>query len=276
VFSYIARLIHRFREENFAQLAASLSFTTLLSIVPFVAVILTVASLFPLFGQLVGQLDNFLVANLLPGKAGGVVAKYTYQFSQKASRLTFAGIAVLAVTSVFLMFSIEKAFNHLWRVGKPRPFVQRFALYAAVMVVGPLVAGAILGTMSYAVSLSLGFFNEPVWLRQGIFKVLALIMLGGFFTFLYYAVPNARVRPGHALFGGVLAALGVAVMQRLFEIYLAKFPTYTLIYGAFATLPIFLVWLYLCWTVVLVGALVVANFSPGGHKAHATRAARKR
>ena len=264
MFAYLARLVRRFREESFAQLAASLSFTTLLSIVPFVAVVLTVASLFPLFGNLVDQLDNFLVANLLPGKSGGVVAKYTYQFSQKATRLTFAGIAVLAVTSLFLMFSIERAFNHLWRVSKPRPIVQRFALYGAVMVVGPLVAGAVLATMSYAVSLSLGFFNEPAWVRQAIFKTLALIMLGGFFTFLYYAVPNAKVRLLHAFVGGGLATAGVAVMQRLFELYLAKFPTYTLIYGAFATLPIFLVWMYLCWTVVLIGALVVANFNPSG------------
>lgn len=275
MFAYLARLIRRFREENFPQLAASLSFTTLLSLVPFVAIVLTVASLFPLFGSLVAQLDNFLVANLLPGKAGGMVAKYTYQFSQKATRLTFAGIGVLAVTSLFLMFSIEKAFNHLWRVHKPRPLVQRFALYSAVMVVGPLVAGALLAAMSYAISISLGFFDEPAWLRQGILKVLALLLMGGFFTFLYYAVPNAKVRPRHALIGGVLATLGVAGMQRLFELYLAKFPTYTLIYGAFATLPIFLVWLYLCWTVVLVGALIVANFNPGGGRGAAVRSGKR-
>lgn len=258
--SFIVRLYRRFREEHFTQLAASLSFTTLLSIVPLVAVLLAIASVLPFFGTLLGQIDNFLVANLLPGKAGGVVAKYTFQFSQKASRLTVAGLVILAVTSLMLMSSIEKAFNHLWRVAKPRAFIQRLGLYGVVMVVGPVVAGALLAVSSFAISKSLGFFNEPPWLRQTLLKGLALTMLCAFFTFLYYAVPNARVRLVHALTGGVLATLGVAGLQQLFEAYLLKFPTYTLVYGAFATLPIFLLWTYLCWVVVLVGALVVANF----------------
>lgn len=262
MFSFISRLLRRFREEKFTQLAASLSFTTLLSIVPLVAVLLAIASIFPFFGSLLGQIDNFLVSNLLPGKTGGVVAKYTYQFSQKASRLTVAGLVILAVTSLMLMSSIEKAFNHLWRVGKPRALVQRLALYGAVMVLGPLVAGALLAVSSFVISKSLGLFDEPLWLRQTLLKGLATFMLCAFFTFLYYAVPNARVQLRHALIGGALATAGVAGLQRLFEYYLLKFPAYTLIYGAFATLPIFLLWTYLCWAVVLVGALVVANFDP--------------
>lgn len=258
--AFLIRLYRRFREEKFTQLAASLSFTTLLSIVPLVAVLLAIASVLPFFGTLLGQIDNFLVANLLPGKAGGVVAKYTFQFSQKASRLTVAGLVMLAVTALMLMSSIEKAFNHLWQVVKPRAIWQRMGLYGVVMVVGPLVAGALLAVSSFVITKSLGFVDEPPWLRQTLLKTLAALLMCGFFTFLYYAVPNAPVRPRHALVGGVLATAGVVGLQHLFEAYLLNMPAYTLIYGAFATLPIFLLWTYLCWVVVLVGALVVANF----------------
>lgn len=260
LFSFFVRLYRRFREEKFTQLAASLSFTTLLSIVPLVAVLLAIASVLPFFGTLLGQIDNFLIANLLPGKTGGVVAKYTYQFSQKASRLTVAGLVMLAVTAVLLMSSIEKAFNHLWQVAKPRAIWQRLGLYGVVMIVGPVVAGALLAVSSFVISKSLGVFGESLWVRQTLLKALAAVMLCGFFTFLYYAVPNAVVRPRNALIGGLLATGGVAGLQYLFEAYLLNMPTYTLIYGAFATLPIFLLWTYLCWVVVLVGALVVANF----------------
>ncbi|HSG24219.1 MAG TPA: YihY family inner membrane protein, partial [Azonexus sp.] len=125
MFAYFSRLISRFRQENFGQLAGSLSFTTLLSLVPFVAVVITVASAFPIFGVVVGYVDSFLIENLMPGKTGSVIAKYAAGFSVKAKKLSWIGLALLGITSMMLMFSIEKAFNHLWRVSKPRPFHQR-------------------------------------------------------------------------------------------------------------------------------------------------------
>lgn len=264
MFAYFVRLWRRFGDEHFGQLAASLAFTTLLSLVPLVTVALIVASTFPPFGALVAHVDNFIVDNLLPGKTGGVVARYTLQFSEKARKLTFAGVAMLAATSLLLLASIERAFNHLWRVRKPRPLLQRARLYAVVLIIGPLAAGAVLATITYGVTLSLGLFDEPAWVRRMVFKGVAAVLLCTFFGFLYYAVPNAPVGRRHALFGGVVATAGVLMLQRLFEIYLAQFASYTAVYGAFSALPILLVWLYLCWAVVLVGALVVANFRPNG------------
>lgn len=260
MFAYLRRLINRFRQENFTQLSASLAFTTLLSLVPFVAVALTVASMFPVFKTLTGYLDNFLIENLMPGKTGNVIAKYTLTFSQKASSLTLFGVLMLLVTSLILMASIEKAFNHLWRVSKPRPIHQRVGLYLIVVVLGPIVGGAIIGSMTYAVTASLGLLDHPLWVRQFLFKILALATTCGFFSFLYYAVPNAKVRLGQAIFGGAIATTGVAIIQKLFELYVINFPTYKLVYGTFAVLPIFLLWIYLCWAVVLIGALIVANF----------------
>lgn len=266
MYAYSMRLARRFRDEHFAQVSASLAFTTLLSLVPLVTVVLIVASTFPLFATLVGQFDNFLVDNLLPGKTGTVVARYTLQFSEKARKLTVVGFGMLAVTSLLLLVSIERAFNHLWKVRKPRPFLQRLRLYAFVLVIGPLVAGAILASTTYAVTLSLGLFNEPLWVRRTVLKALAALLLCGFFAFLYYAVPNAKVCRRHALVGGAVAAAGVIGMQKLFEIYLTTIAVYTAVYGAFSALPILLVWLYACWAIVLVGALVVANFKPDGRR----------
>lgn len=270
MFKYVGRLVHQFGDEHFGQLAASLAFTTLLSIVPLVTLALIVASASPLFGALVSNLDGFLVDNLLPGKTGGVVARYTLQFSEKASRLTVAGVVVLVLTSFLLLSSIERAFNHLWKVRKPRPIFQRIRFYAVLLVVGPLAAGAVMTALSYAVTSSIGLLGEGASVRYFVLKVLAAALLCTFFAFLYYALPNARVRPLHAFIGGGIATAGIMASQRLFEYYLSNFGTYTKIYGAFAALPIFLVWLYLCWVIVLVGAVVVANFRPGSSRAGAS------
>lgn len=257
-FAFVAALVRRFREEHFGQLAASLAFTTLLSLVPLVTVMLSVVAVFPFFSTLVDKLDAFLVANVLPAKAGGAIAKYTLQFSQKASRLTSIGVAIVVVTAGMLLGSIERAFNHVWRVRKPRPLVQRLQLYGVIVFLGPVIVGLMIAVVSSAVTVSLGFIDEPGWLRSAMFKVMAELILCLFFAFLYYAVPNARVRLIHALIGGVFATAAFTAMQRILEAYLSSFPGYTLIYGAFATLPIFLVWLYLSWAMILVGALVTA------------------
>ncbi len=261
--AYCARLVRRFRDEHFAQLSASLAFTTLLSLVPLVTVVVIVASALPVFGTLISHVDNFLVENLLPGKAGSVIARHTLQFAEKARKLTFVGVGALAVTSLLLLSSIERAFNHLWRVRRPRPFLQRVKVYFLVLVGGPLIAGAVLMAFAYALSLSLGLFDEPRWVRQFVIKGGAILLLCAFFSFLYCSVPNTVVRRRHAVIGGFVATLGIVVLQRSFEVYLTKFALFTAIYGAFSVLPILLVWLYLCWAIVLVGALIVANFAPG-------------
>lgn len=257
-FAFVAAIIRRFREEHFGQLAASLAFTTLLSLVPLVTVMLSVVAVFPFFSVLVERVDAFLVANVLPAKAGGAITKYTLEFSQKAARLTSIGVGIVVLTAGMLLGSIERAFNHVWRVRRPRPLVQRLQLYGVIVFLGPLIVGLMIAITSFAVTTSLGFIDEPVWLRSLLFKAMAEMILCLFFAFLYYAVPNAPVRLIDALLGGVFATIAFTLIQRVFERYLASFPAYTLIYGAFATVPIFLVWLYLSWAMILVGALVTA------------------
>ena len=257
--SFVGEVVRRFREERFAQIAGSLAYTTLLSVVPLVALVVGVLSVLPYFSVILDQVNHFLVQNLLPDKAGAVIAKYTLLFSAKASRLTWFGLGVLAVTALVLMLTIERTFNHVWRVTAPRSIGQRLKLYAVRVMAGPVVLGGLFGATSYAVTTSLGWFDEPLWVQRFLLKAISALLLGSFFAFLYFSVPNIRVRPRHALIGGAFAALAITLMQRGFELYLAKVPSYTLIYGAFAAVPIFLVWLYLSWLVVLLGGLIAAT-----------------
>lgn len=242
------------------QTSSALAFTTLMALVPLVAVVLAVAGAIPFFDVLVNRLDLLIREALLPTGAAGAIAGNIGKFSHKAQQLTLAGIGLLAVTAFLLMNTIERAFNHLWQV-KPRPFLARIRLYAFVMMVWPFVLGAVAGVVSFAVTTSLGLFDEPLWIRRMALKVVAMLLLGVFFSFLYYAVPNADVSRRAAMIGGIFAALAFSVMQKGFELFLVGSATLKSIYGAFAVFPVFLVWLHLSWAVVLFGGLVVATLS---------------
>lgn len=253
-------IFRRFHSENMMQTSSALAFTTLMALVPLVAVVLSVAHAVPFLDLLVARLDLLIREALLPTGAAVAIAGNIGKFSQKAQQLTLAGIAVLGVTAFLLMNTIERAFNHLWQV-KPRPLLARFRLYAFVMAVWPFVLGAVAGAMSFAVTTSLGLFDEPIWFRRMALKAVAVLLLGLFFSFLYYAVPNAEVSRRAALTGGIFATLAFSVMQKIFEAFLVSSAMLKSIYGAFAVFPVFLVWLHFSWAVVLFGGLVAASVS---------------
>ncbi len=255
----LIRLIRqRFREDRCPQVAASLTFTTLLSLVPIVTIALTVFSAFPVFGEMTTQIKIFLLTNMVPVSAGKIISVYMTQFSEKAARLTAVGIALLAVTAFMLMQTIEQAFNVIWRVRRPRPLMQRFTIYWAALTLGPLLVGASLSLSSYLVSLSLGW-TQGLPLIGGLpLKLAPLALTIAALSLLYLAVPNRAVRFSHALAAGFVTGMAFELMKKLFALYLTQFPTYTLVYGAFAAVPIFLVWIYLSWLVVLLGAVMAA------------------
>ncbi len=253
-------ILRRFFGENILLTSSALAFTTLMSLVPLVAVVLAVAGAVPYLDLLVTRLDVMIREALLPTGAAGAIAGNIGRFSHKAQQLTVAGIAVLSITAFLLMNTIEKAFNHLWQV-KPRPLLARLRLYVVVMAVWPFILGAVVGVVSFAVTASLGFFDEPVWFRRFILKSVTTILLGLFFSFLYYAVPNAVVSRRAALTGGVFAALAFSAMQKVFELFLVSSATLKSIYGAFAVFPVFLIWLQLSWAVVLLGGLIAATLN---------------
>ena len=266
---FVARLGRRFVEENFDQISASLAFTTLLSLVPLVAVVLSIVAVVPFFPNLVEQLEIFLARSFLPERNAGLIIQHVLRFSRQAVKVTAVGSVALVATVVLLLLTIERAFNHVWRVTGPRKWWRRLRLYAAMVVVWPLVIGGVALASSYAVTTSLGLLDEPPWVRRMLLKALALMVAATFLGGLYHALPNTRVAPRDAGVAGLCSALGFLVLQWGFELYLARFPSYAAVYGTLATLPVFLLWLYLSWAVVLIGALVAATLpefrdSPGG------------
>ncbi|THF61506.1 YihY family inner membrane protein [Pseudothauera nasutitermitis] len=256
---FLLLLFSRFNATRCPQVAGSLAFTTMLALVPLITVAIALFSNFPGFTDLGVSLKTFLLENLLPERAGQIITKYALQFSEKAAGLTLIGTAILVVTALLLLSTIERVFNQIWGVRQPRPLLFRIAVYWFALTVGPLVLGGSIFASGYLVSASMELVDHSPWLGELAARLLPPITLGGLFSYLYFAVPNHPVRPLHALAGGIAAAVAFLVMQRAFGMFIARFPSYTLVYGAFAALPIFLVWLYLSWVIVLLGALVTAS-----------------
>ncbi|MCX7897085.1 MAG: YihY family inner membrane protein [Rhodocyclaceae bacterium] len=253
------RVLRRFFTERGMQTAAALAFVTLLGIVPMLVTVAAVIEQLP-FGVKLGEaLEKFLMATLLPEKAGAVIAKYLGQFAQRAERMTWIGLTALAATALMQMLTIEHSFNALWKVRQPRPWPKRITLHFLALLLGPLAFGAALASITYLAGVSFGYFEETRWLRSVFAHGMPIVFLALLLALLYWGMPNRAVKMSHAAVGGALAALGFYGMQRLFALYVVKFPTYTIVYGAFAALPIFLIWLHLSWAIILLGALVTAE-----------------
>jgi membrane protein len=261
----------RFHEDRCLQTAASLTYTTLLSIVPLITVALTLISAFPVFGTLTDALEAYLLENMVP-KSADVISSYTEQFASNAAKLTAVGVAFLGVTAIMLMLTIDRAFNGIWRVPRPRPIVQRVIVYWTLLTVGPVLIGASLSLTSYLVTLSLGLVSDIPGAGVALLKTVPVVLTAFALTLLYLTVPNRRIAPRDALIGGLLAGLAFEAMKRGFAFYITQFPTYKLVYGAFAAVPVFLVWIYLSWLVVLSGAVVVAVLPEWRSRAGQSRA----
>jgi membrane protein len=248
----------RFREDRLGLTASSLTFTTTMALVPFFTVALAVFSAFPIFGKLQGALQAWLVQSLIPDAIARQVLGYLTQFAGKASRLGAAGLGALFITALALVLTIDRTLNSIWRVRRRRPLGQRVMIYWAVMTLAPLLLGASLSISSYVISASRGLVTAMPGAVQVLFDVLEFFLLTAGLAALYRYVPNTPVRRSHAWAGGVFAAIGIEVARRLLAWYIAKVPTYSLVYGAFATLPILLVWIYVAWVIVLLGAVIAA------------------
>jgi len=251
-------VFRRFYEERGLQTAGSLTYTSLLSIVPLITVALAVASAFPVFDQAIETLQLFLLENFLPDAAGiDTISDQISSFSRNAGRLTAIGLAFFFVTAVMLMTTIDTALNRLFRVQRARPVLQQVLMYWAVITLGPILIGGSLSMTSFAVGASFGWLRLSI-VADAVLAVLPFVFTCMALTLLYAVVPNRYVPLRDALIGGVLAGIAFEFAKRGFAVYIGRFPTYSLIYGAFATIPIFLVWLYLLWVVVLAGATLTA------------------
>jgi membrane protein len=248
----------RFYFDRCLKTAGSLTFTTLLALVPLITIMFTVMAAFPVFSEFSTPVKIFLLENLVPEAAGRIITVYMQEFTDNAAKLTALGIAGLVVTSVMLMMTIDDEFNAIWRVSRPRPLRYQILMYWAVLTIGPLFIGASMSITSHVVSLSLGYFGGVKDAGVTTLKVISTLLTCLALAWLYWVVPNRRVRLVHALLGGVIAGLAFEAMKRGFALYVAQFPTYQLIYGTFASFPIFLLWIYVSWLLVLAGAVIAA------------------
>ena len=250
---FFAFLFGRFVDARRLSNAAGLSYASLLAIVPLFVVSLAVLSAFPVFQSVMKDLQDFVFQNFVPDSRGEI-QKYILSFAGKASKLTMIGIISMLLTALLLMASIDKALNEIWHVRHRRKRLVGFLVYWAVLTLGPLLIGSSLAITSYLVSLPMLSKVGIGGLKQHLLPVLPFVMESVAFSMMYWIVPNRSVPVKHALFGGLLAAVIFELTKKGFAFYLTHFPTYEAIYGALAVIPIFLIWMYASWIIILFGA----------------------
>ena len=249
----LRNIARRCFEDNCQSNAASLSFTTVLALVPLVAVVFSSLSAFPVFEEWSSGLEDFIYDNFVPA-AGEVVRNYLSQFRAQAGKLTAVGLAFLIVSALMLLFTIEETFNKIFRVRRRRSLIQRVVAYWAVLTLGPLLIGASLSLSSYLISLA----ASEAATQSAILRWLPFVFEVMAFLLLYVVVPNREIPIRNAFVGAVVGAVLFEAAKSGFAYYVVNFRSYEVIYGALATIPIFLIWIYVSWLVILLGAVVVA------------------
>ncbi|MFH7564967.1 virulence factor BrkB family protein [Oceanimonas smirnovii] len=254
----------RMQQDRLKITAGYLTYISLLSLVPMLAVVFAMMSAFPMFAELRETIQNFVFSNFVPA-AGDVVQKNIQGFIDNASKTTAIGVAALAVTAMLLISAIDENFNHIWRVSQKRRWSVAFSTYWMILTLGPILAGASLAVTSYITSMRLfqgdSFFGVGTLLLSMLPFLLSTLM----FVVFYMVVPNKRVRFSHAIVGGLVAAVLFEIAKRGFAFYITQFPSYQAIYGALATIPILFVWVYFSWMIALFGAELTASLGDYEH-----------
>lgn len=241
--------------------AGYLAYVTLLSLVPLIAVGVAIFSAFPGFADTRIAIENFLFANFIP-TSSDVIKEHITSFAGNANQMTAVGIGFLAAIALLLIRNVDATLNRIWRIKAKRPMMISFAVYWMVLSLGPLLLGASIGVTSYIVSL-VSFADQGIPGFSGfLLKLLPYLISMAGFIMLYTLVPNTRVPFRAAIPGALFAALLFELTKKGFALYISHFPSYEVIYGAVATIPILFVWVYLSWVVVLLGAEFTVCISP--------------
>jgi membrane protein len=258
-FRFVRRVFRRMTDVGLARTASSLSFTTLLAIVPLATVSLAFVAQFPVLGNSLNALEGFVLKNMLPSATATVVHEYVLGYAEQATRLTGISIVLIAVTAALAMATVEREINLIWGIRRSRPLAKRAFVYVFGLTVGPVLLGASISLTTWLIGESLAVV--PIRKTEGdvILRALPLAFGTAGMTFLYKLVPARTVGWGPALVGGVAGAFGLEAAKYGFAWYVARVQSYHLIYGALASLPVFLLWIHLCWVVVLVGAAISAT-----------------
>ncbi len=264
VWHFLAYVLDRFTRDSGLSLASALAYTTLLALVPMLAIGLAMLAAFPVFHDARQRLQEFIFTNFVP-EVGDQVQQWVQRFVDNAGQLTALGIVGLSFTAVMLLLTIEGAINQIFRVEHARRISSRLFVYWTIITLGPLLVGT---SFSLAGALDAigraaeerGFADVERWAA-----VLPTVLVALAFAILYYAVPNRRVRMRDAALGGLLAALAFTLLRWSFAIYIGSGRTYETLYGTLAAVPIFLAWLYFSWVVVLLGAVITAALPEWRH-----------
>jgi membrane protein len=263
VIDFVQRVASRLRGIRVALTAGSLAFTTMLALVPLATVTFVVVARFPLFEDGLRVFEGWVVRVLMPGVGQGVVRDAVVGFAEQAARLTGVSLAFVAVTAAMLVATIEREINLIFGVRRARPLARRIVLYSIGISLGPVVAGLSISATTWLIGQSLDAIPMRESLMRWVGRPLPWLFAAVAFSLVYKVVPYQRVPWPHALAGGMLAALAFELAKGGFAWYVATFTTYRQVYGALAVIPLFMLWLYVCWFIVLAGAAVAAALTAG-------------
>lgn len=251
--------VRRLDEESLPQVAGSLTFTTVLALVPMLTIALAIFTTFPMFTTLRTALEAYFVQSLMPKAIANTILGNLSLFAAKASRLSAFGAAALVVTVVAMLGMIDRAFNHIWRVQTRRPITQRILVYWAIVTLGPLLIGFSMTITSFLFTATTGVVSKVPFVGVVFYTLVSIALTMIAFALSYMALPNRTVEWRDAAWGGLVAALAFEIAKRSFAMFVTHFSSYTVVYGALAALPLFLVWIYVSWLVTLVGAVITAS-----------------
>ena len=255
----IRRILARIKTERLPSVASALAFTTLLALVPLLTVMFAILSMFPFFVEWRDEIETLLYSNLAPA-TGDAVQTYLREFAGQAGSLTGLGLAGLLVTALLLLSTIEDAFNQIWSVAKGRTLSQRLLLYWAMLTLGPILIVISIAVTTYLGSNVLGqWVSAASGPHEVVLGALPVLLQALGFFLMYLIVPSCPVRPRSALVGAVVTLALFELTKFGFVIFISNFDTYQIIYGAMWSIPVFLLWIYLSWLVILLGACISAE-----------------
>lgn len=256
---YLRFVLRRWTEDRCPQIAGSLTFTTLLALVPTFAIAVSLLSALPFFEDVLVQIKLFLLMNLVPEIASKIITVYMEEFRVNAARLTTMGVIMLFVTALALMVTVDRSINAIWRSQRTRRWWVSLLAYVMLLTMGPVLIGLSVSVTTYLMmTLSNEIVDVPARIHGFLLQIVPISMSAIAFFLLYRLVPHQKVNWLDALVGGVIAAVMFELAKEVFAIYVRWAPL-SIVYGAFAAVPFFLLWIYLSWLVVLLGAELAAS-----------------
>lgn len=258
IVAFVRSFVQRCLQDRVTVTAGHLTYVSLLSLVPLLAVMIGFMAVLPAFETIRDTLQQAVLDNLVPA-SGEAVQDYVGTFIENARQLSAIGVVFLFVVAIMLMNNIDKSMNRIWRVEKKRRFVVSLAVYWMILTMGPILVGISIGASSYLLTAA----SEADEYVQGLLSLALtlapLVTTTAAFLLMYVLIPNKVVKVRHAVWGALVAAILFEIAKNGFGLYLHYFPTYERVYGAVATIPILIVWIFLSWNIILIGAEVTAT-----------------